>query len=258
MSELAVHPVAALFPMLADDELDELAADIKARGLLQPIVLDAEGRVLDGRNRLAACKKAGIEPDFITYADGDSDGYALAVNINRRHLKPGARHLITEMARRRKEGVAVPLRQVAKANGTDPMRLVEAGLVLDYSIDGDLRDDVLSGGGLEAAADKARERKRIIELVIYSIVAFVWRANQRPPYESENARKETMKGRCWPIQKPGWSKWLKQTSRPLRLFTIRFWPDRLGSVRNRVNRSPLPHSLRRPTCQPVSPAASRD
>jgi hypothetical protein len=34
MRELAVHPVAALFPMLADDELDELAADIKERGLL--------------------------------------------------------------------------------------------------------------------------------------------------------------------------------------------------------------------------------
>jgi ParB-like chromosome segregation protein Spo0J len=68
MSELAVHPVAALFPMRADDELDELAADIKERGLLQPVVLDAEGRVLDGRNRLAACGKAGVKPDFVTYA----------------------------------------------------------------------------------------------------------------------------------------------------------------------------------------------
>ena len=66
MSELAVHPVAALFPMLADDEIEELAADIKARGLLQPIVLDAEGRVLDGRNRLAACEIAGVEPTFVT------------------------------------------------------------------------------------------------------------------------------------------------------------------------------------------------
>jgi ParB-like nuclease domain len=45
-----------------------LRRDIKARGLLQPIVLDAEGRVLDGRNRLAACEKAGIEPMFETYA----------------------------------------------------------------------------------------------------------------------------------------------------------------------------------------------
>jgi ParB-like chromosome segregation protein Spo0J len=43
MSELAVHPVAALFPMLADDELEELAASIKARGLRFPIIRDKEG-----------------------------------------------------------------------------------------------------------------------------------------------------------------------------------------------------------------------
>jgi ParB-like chromosome segregation protein Spo0J len=67
MSELAVHPVAALFPMLADDELEELAADIKARGLRLPIIRDKEGKTLiDGRNRLVACEKAGVQPDFIT------------------------------------------------------------------------------------------------------------------------------------------------------------------------------------------------
>lgn len=100
MSGRAVHPVADLFPMLAADELAELADDIKVRGLLQPIVLDADGRVLDGRNRLAACEIAGAEPWFQTYDGDDPDGYALAVNIARRHLTTGARAIIAAKAAR--------------------------------------------------------------------------------------------------------------------------------------------------------------
>lgn len=83
------HPIADLFPMLAEDELKELAADIAERGLLQPIVLDAEDRILDGRNRHAACELAGVEPEFTMYEGDDPDGYALAVNINRRNLLRG-------------------------------------------------------------------------------------------------------------------------------------------------------------------------
>jgi hypothetical protein len=85
----AVHPVADLFPMLADDELAELAEDIKQRGLLHPIVLDGEGRILDGRNRQAACELAGVEPSTVVYDGDDPDGYALAVNIARRHMTKG-------------------------------------------------------------------------------------------------------------------------------------------------------------------------
>jgi ParB-like nuclease domain len=98
MAKLEVHPVAGLFPMLADDELAELAADIKERGLLQPIMLDAEGRILDGRNRYEACQKADIKPAFETYAGDDAIGYALSVNINRRHLSKGQRAMATAMA----------------------------------------------------------------------------------------------------------------------------------------------------------------
>ncbi len=56
-----VHPVAELFPMLGADDLAELAADIAERGLLHPIVLDADGRLLDGRNRLAARQYLGCQ-----------------------------------------------------------------------------------------------------------------------------------------------------------------------------------------------------
>jgi hypothetical protein len=136
-------------------------------GLEHPIVLDKEGRVLDGRNRLAACRLAGVEPKFTIYEGDDPDGYALDVNIARRHMKPGARHLVMEMARRKRNEsskIATSKKDVAKQAGVDQMRLSEASLVIDLSLDGDLVRDVLSGDkNLQAAAEVARARKRAKE-----------------------------------------------------------------------------------------------
>src|SRR3954454_15134841 len=86
-----VHPAAAVFPMLADDELRELAADIEANGLIYPIVLDKDGVLIDGRNRYAACKLAGVEPTFATLPeDADPLRYILSANARRRHMTKGA------------------------------------------------------------------------------------------------------------------------------------------------------------------------
>lgn len=68
------HPYADAFPMASEEELEELAESIAAVGLIHPIVLTPKGEVLDGRNRLAACEKAGVEPAFET-RDGDDDDY---------------------------------------------------------------------------------------------------------------------------------------------------------------------------------------
>ena len=43
-------------------ELQDLAGDIKEHGLLHPIVLDGDGFLIDGRNRLQAGEIAGGEP----------------------------------------------------------------------------------------------------------------------------------------------------------------------------------------------------
>lgn len=93
-----VHPVAALFPMLDEERLAALADDIKEHGQLHPIVLDRDGRILDGRNRAYACWKAGIEPECVTWEGEDTSGYALAANGQRRDLSQGAKAMIAVLA----------------------------------------------------------------------------------------------------------------------------------------------------------------
>jgi hypothetical protein len=57
----SVHPAALVFPEMSPADLDGLVEDIKQNGLAHPIVRTSEGVVLDGRNRLKACKIAGID-----------------------------------------------------------------------------------------------------------------------------------------------------------------------------------------------------
>lgn len=88
--KMKVHPAADIFPMLADDELDDLAADIKAHGLLHAIVVK-DGVLIDGRNRLEACRRAGVEPQIEDLNGVDPLAYIMSANINRRNLTKGQR-----------------------------------------------------------------------------------------------------------------------------------------------------------------------
>jgi DNA modification methylase/ParB-like chromosome segregation protein Spo0J len=87
---MKIHPAAEIFPMLSDEELDSLAVDIKTHGLRHPLVMH-DRELLDGRNRLAACKIAGVAPSFVEY-EGDSPvSFVISVNIKRRQLDPSQR-----------------------------------------------------------------------------------------------------------------------------------------------------------------------
>ena len=59
---LEFHPVADLFPLLQSEAFQKLVADIQNNGLLEPILVDAERRIIDGRNRYLACLEAGVQP----------------------------------------------------------------------------------------------------------------------------------------------------------------------------------------------------
>lgn len=88
IGNLPVHPLADLFPMLPEDELADLADDIKVNGLIHPIMLDRAGKVLvDGRNRLRACEIAEIEPRFERLPHGvEPAAYIASANLRRRNL----------------------------------------------------------------------------------------------------------------------------------------------------------------------------
>lgn len=111
---LNVHPAADMFPLMADDELRELADDIEKNGLAERIVYTGHADtpdsyvILDGRNRLDALallgKNAmfgtntpfgqfGILPSkyFEPFADHREDvpditAWIISKNILRRHL----------------------------------------------------------------------------------------------------------------------------------------------------------------------------
>ena len=139
-----VHPVAALFPMLGDEEMDELAADIGANGLLQPVICDSEGRLVDGRNRLAACEKAGVKPRFAQLParfQDDAAGFILSQNIARRHLTAGQRAMLVAKVR---SVCGKPLSAMADEAGVSKSRVAYAAVVLDFGDDG-LVDEVVSG-----------------------------------------------------------------------------------------------------------------
>ena len=79
------HPACTAFPQLPEADLQDLADDIAANGLRNPIVL-WEGKILDGRNRYLACEIAGVEPRFIDFEGEDPIGWVVSQNLVRRHL----------------------------------------------------------------------------------------------------------------------------------------------------------------------------
>jgi hypothetical protein len=85
---LEVHPAALKFPLMSKEELAPIVEDMRKNGYNKgyPIAI-YQGWVLDGRNRLAAAKVAGVEPNLRMLPD-DADPWVEVVraNVHRRHL----------------------------------------------------------------------------------------------------------------------------------------------------------------------------
>lgn len=168
---LEAHPYADRFPLLCDAELVELVESIKANGLRNPIVLDTDGRILDGRNRARACEIAGVEPEYVTYEGDDLAEYVIDTNASRRHMTTGARAMATALVLaddgrrvngRWKRG-SVATGNGGSANSVDwSHRLKECGVVLDHRPD--LAEDVANGAvALDAAYRQATAIREAVD-----------------------------------------------------------------------------------------------
>ena len=89
-----IHPAADLFPLVEGEEFTELCADIKQRGLAQPITIWTDGTLLDGRNRLLACYETHQEVVLDRYEGTDPVQFSLSANLHRRHLNAGQRAIV--------------------------------------------------------------------------------------------------------------------------------------------------------------------
>lgn len=92
--QATLHPACKLFPKLGETELQELADDISDNGLQNAIVL-LGGKILDGQNRLAACKLAKVEPRFENWkGNGSPVEWVISQNLMRRQLTASQRAAI--------------------------------------------------------------------------------------------------------------------------------------------------------------------
>lgn len=99
------HPIAEIFPLMSEQELNALAADIKETQVLREPIITHEGKIIDGRNRFKACAIAGVEP---TYEEWDGKGsmvsYVVSRNLYRRHMSESQRAMVAAQIATMRQG----------------------------------------------------------------------------------------------------------------------------------------------------------
>ena len=112
--EVKIHEFAASFPQIEGDEYEQFKASIKL-GQQSPVLI-FKGELLDGRNRLKACRELGIKTMAVEYSGEKTAVQVITdLNIYRRHLTASQRAayglrllpvLEHEAKERKKAGVA--------------------------------------------------------------------------------------------------------------------------------------------------------
>ena len=159
-----VHPLAANFPLLEGPEFDELVDSIRNDGQRKPIKMTHDNVIVDGRNRLRACMKAGVEPQFVQLNEHDDIlNIIIQENVLRRHLTVSQRAMLAAdltgatVGRPRKDQVKVSAEKAAKKMDVSRSSVANAKVVKETGIpelDSAVRKGVID---VKPAAEIARK-----------------------------------------------------------------------------------------------------
>jgi hypothetical protein len=165
-----LHPACSAWPEMALSDLRDLANDIEANGLRDPVTLTPDGQLLDGRNRTLAALIAGVDPVATAVVHhGDPWVFSLSRNKHRRHMTEAALALVAAMLATRPLGAnqhegaykkAPSVKEAAAAAGI-PKTAVEAAKVVLQSGTSEEIFSVRSGKKkLTPTANAIRDRNR--------------------------------------------------------------------------------------------------
>lgn len=200
MTDYRIHPAADLFPMMKDDELDALAADIKANGQQQPVAVHRD-LVLDGRNRLEACRRAGVSPIYQAVETDNPVAFVISANIHRRHLSTRQRAAIAaELAnmsegRPKKTGSNDPVSEDPAVSIEQAADLMNVSTPTVKRAKKTMRDD-------PEAHEAAKRGEKPREQMTSKAAGDFWRLVASSCYEQETGQKRS-------------DKWFTQSIRPM-------------------------------------------
>jgi len=84
--QASFHPIANIIPLMNEEEIVELARDIKKNGLNHPMVR-YEGKILSGKNRRKALDKINQEGRYVDLPEGvDPLAFVISENLHRRNM----------------------------------------------------------------------------------------------------------------------------------------------------------------------------
>lgn len=148
--ELPIHEAAAIFPDMTSVEFEELKADIAQNGLRLPILV-FRNQIIDGRQRVRACKELGIAPRYqaVHQSPKSIPQYIVSMNLKRRHLNDSQRAM-----------VANSLAKLGRGKGMNTAQAVtqaQAAQMLNVSIDSIQRARLVETNGVPELVNAVQE-----------------------------------------------------------------------------------------------------